>query len=164
MGYFLKSLLVISVLLASTNSYSASAQFQGKRFKAWTGHCESDPQGGRVCYLEQVLKQNGNDLLRAIVGYAPGKPYPTVFFELPPDIDIEAGVSLKVDKKKPIRFRGRCTQLLCSAGFVLNPPMMKQFIKGKTSLVSYSPGPGQAAIRLPVSLMGITAGLKALKQ
>ncbi|MGB0848765.1 MAG: invasion associated locus B family protein [Thiolinea sp.] len=158
------ALAIVSLCSALNNAYAVSGDFEGKRFKAWTGSCESGRQGQNICFLEQVLKQNGNDVLRAIIGYAPGKPYPTVFFELPSGIDIEAGVALKVDKKKSIRFQGRCTQALCSAGFILNPSMMKQFLKGRTAVVTYSPSVGQQLVRLPVSLMGVTAGLKALRR
>ncbi len=152
------------VFLLFGHIQAADHNFKGKRFKAWSGNCEPGQQAAEVCYLEQVLMQNGEEALRAIIGYARGRPNPTVFFELPLGADIEAGVTLQVDNAETIRFRGRCTQLRCSAGFIMDQTIRQQFIKGRKAAVSYMPASGQEPIVLPVSLMGVTAGLNALQQ
>ena len=143
---------------------SFAGNIEGKRFKAWQGGCEVLSDNQEVCYLEQeVADSRGQLLLRAVLGYAPGRPHPTVYFELPAGIHIESGVSLAVGKRKPIRFKGRCSESLCTAGFILQGPAKRHFLKGRQARVSYLPGAGQPAITIPVSLMGVTAGMKALR-
>ena len=150
------SLLIVSV------STQAAGNVQGKRFQDWGGNCQATAQG-RHCYLEQVLHDGQQKVMISVIGYIPGQKTPSMAFELPPNIHLPAGFTLNVDKRAITHFKGKCTQQRCTASFQLTPKILQQFQKSQAAAVSYLSTPSQRPVNLPLSLMGITAGLNALK-
>ncbi|HPQ94506.1 MAG: invasion associated locus B family protein [Thiothrix sp.] len=142
----------------------AMASLQGQRFQDWGGNCEAGAYNRNICYLEQVLSHNDQPLMITVIGYAPGKPMPTIFFELPKDIAIQNGITLQVDNQAPIRFQGQCNETRCTAGFALDQKILAQFRKGRRATVSYQGQADSRQVQLPLSLMGISAGLNALQR
>lgn len=131
---------------------------QGMRFQDWGGNCSH-----QVCYLQQVLSKGEQPYMVTVIGYAQGKPHPTVIFELPPHADVKAGVSLSVDNKAAIKFSGDCQKNICRAGFALDRRMMKQFKKGRRATVTFISKSTKKPEALPVSLMGVSKGLNMLR-
>lgn len=138
-----------------------ASSVQGLQFKNWGGNCEIvDKQ--EVCYLQQILIENKKPLLVTVIGYTDKKKYPTLFLELSADIQPNKSVALRVDRKKAIYFDAQCKNGKCMAGFGMDALMLKQFKKGRRAILSYTNHQGGKR-ELPISLMGITAGLKALQ-
>lgn len=164
MGF--RNIRLLSISLFSLCLLSLSAQaannIQGKRFQDWGGNCQATAQG-RHCYLEQVLHDGQQKVMISVIGYIPGQKTPSMAFELPPNIHLPAGFTLNVDKRAITRFKSKCTQQRCTASFQLTPPILQKFQKGQAATVSYLSTPSQRPVNLPLSLMGITAGLNALK-
>ena len=164
MGFRNIRLLGISLFSLCLLSLSAQAanNIQGKRFQDWGGNCQATAQG-RHCYLEQVLHDGPQKVMISVIGYIPGQKIPSMAFELPPNIHLPAGFTLNVDKRAITHFKGKCTQQRCTASFQLTPKILQQFQKSQAAAVSYLSTPSQRPVNLPLSLMGITAGLNALK-
>jgi invasion protein IalB len=135
---------------------------QGQQFQHWGGNCEIvDKQ--RVCYLQQILTENKKPLLVTVIGYTAEKKYPTLFLELSASVQLNKTIALRVDRKKAIYFDVQCEKGKCMAGFGMDALMLKQFKKGRRAVLSYTNHQGHKR-ELPISLMGVTAGLKALQR
>ncbi|HPE62340.1 MAG TPA: invasion associated locus B family protein [Thiolinea sp.] len=160
---FLRNIPLLLVWGVMLSSQPALASLQGQRFQDWGGNCETGDQNRTVCYLEQVLSHNDRPLMITVIGYAPGNAMPTIFFELPKTIDIRNGIQLQVDNQAPIRFQGHCDETRCTAGFALDRNILAQFRKGRKATVSYQGATNGQQVQLPLSLMGISAGLNALQ-
>lgn len=153
---YIKSSLAGALLLMG--GAAQAADIQGMQFQDWGGNCVE-----QVCYLQQILSKGEAPYMVTVIGYAQGKPYPTVIFELPASAQVQDGVTLQVDNKPPINFAGSCEDGVCRAGFALDPRMMQQFKKGRQATVTFSTGQDGATESLPLSLMGVTKGLNALR-
>jgi invasion protein IalB len=150
--------LVLAGLLCGTLPTQAAGNIQGMRFGDWGGNCDA-----QVCYIQQVLSQGDAPLMVTVIGYAPGKPDPTIIFELPPGIHIKAGVQLQVDNNSPVKFTGSCDKDYCRAGFALDQTIIEQIKRGRTASLSFTPAPKKKPTALPLSLMGVTKGLSMLR-
>ncbi|MFZ1342229.1 invasion associated locus B family protein [Thiothrix eikelboomii] len=154
---------LFSLFILSTQAFAAGT-IQGKRFQDWGGNCQSLAQGqGRHCYLEQVLQDGEQKVMISVIGYRPGQSLPSMAFELPPNIHLAAGFTLSMNQGPITRFKGSCTQQRCTASFQLTASILQQFQRGQTAQLSYLSTPHKRPVDLPLSLMGITAGLKALR-
>jgi len=150
--------LVLAGLLGGALPAQAAGNIQGMRFGDWGGNCD-----GQVCFVQQVLSQNDKPLMVTVIGYAPGKPVPTIIFELPAGSYIKAGVQLQVDNNPSVKFTGSCDKDYCRAGFALDEPMLQQFRKGSKASVTFTPAPKKKPLALPLSLNGIGKALNSLK-
>lgn len=152
---------LFSLLVLSLNT-QAAGNIQGKRFQDWGGNCQATQQG-QHCYLEQVLHDGEQKVMISVIGYLPGQKVPSMAFELPPNIHLPAGFTLSMNERPVTRFKGKCSVQRCTASFQLTAPIVQQFQKGQAATLSYLSTPNQRPVSLPLSLMGITAGLRALK-
>ncbi len=152
---------LFSLLILSLNA-TAAGNVQGKRFQDWGGNCQVTQQG-RHCYLEQVLHDGEQKVMISVIGYLPRQKIPSMAFELPPNIHLPAGFTLSMNERPVLRFKGKCSAQRCTASFQLTPQILQQFQKGQAATVSYLSTPNQRPVNLPLSLMGISAGLNALK-
>lgn len=152
---------LFSLLVLSLNA-TAAGNVQGKRFQDWGGNCQVTQQG-RHCYLEQVLHDGEQKVMISVIGYLPRQPVPSMAFELPPNIHLPAGFTLSIAERPVTRFKGKCSAQRCTASFQLTPQILQQFQKGQAATVAYVSTPHQRPVSLPLSLMGISAGLNALK-
>ncbi|TXH68211.1 MAG: hypothetical protein E6Q83_14050 [Thiothrix sp.] len=152
---------LFSLLVLSLNT-QAAGNIQGKRFQDWGGNCQATQQG-QHCYLEQVLHDGEQKVMISVIGYLPGQKVPSMAFELPPNIHLPAGFTLSMNERPVTRFKGKCSVQRCTASFQLTTPLVQQFQKGQAATLSYLSTPNQRPVSLPLSLMGITAGLRALK-
>ena len=152
---------LLSLFILSTQAL-AVGNIQGKRFQDWGGNCQATAQG-RHCYLEQVLRDGEQKVMISVIGYRPGQSLPSMAFELPPNIHLAAGFTLSINQDPITRFKGSCTPQRCTASFQLTASILQQFQRGQAAQLSYLSTPHQRPVDLPLSLMGITAGLKALR-
>lgn len=160
-----KQVIVMAAMVMPLGLVHAAGAKQGQRFGNWGVQCEADQGNRQVCYLQQVLSEKNQQqpLMVSVVGYGQGKPFPTAIFELPKDVDINQGIQLKVDKYKPVGFKGRCDNRGCRAGFTLDNPLTQQFRKGQRALIAFRKRGAQEATILPVSLKGMAYGLQMVK-
>ncbi|HHC73947.1 MAG TPA: hypothetical protein ENK78_02580 [Thiothrix sp.] len=153
----LSLLVLVSLTLNSANA----ANIQGQRFQDWGGNCEVIERE-QVCYLQQILTERNKPLLVSVIGYTQGKRYPTFVVELQGQADLNKGLFLQIDQNTKLRFTGSCQKQVCTAGFTLDAKMLKQLKKGRKAMLTYTPKVGKTR-KLPISLMGITSGLQALR-
>lgn len=160
-----KQAIVVVAMLLPLGLVQAAGAKQGQRFGNWGVQCETAPNNVQVCYLQQVLsaKNQPQPIMVTVLGYGQGKPFPTAIFELPKDVDINQGIQLKVDKYKPVGFKGKCDQRGCRAGFTLDNPLTQQFSKGQQALIAFRKKGATEPTLLPVSLKGVAYGLKMVK-
>jgi invasion protein IalB len=142
----------------------------GHNFENWTGKCEvsHDAKGkekGLQCFIFQnlVLKSGGQRVLHVAIGYLPELKDPVALFTLPLGISLPPGVSLQVDDGEPMRFPvERCETGGCRAGIKLDEQFVKELENGTSAEVIFDDAARQP-IKVPLSLKGLTAGLKALR-
>lgn len=160
-----KQATVVAAMLLPLGLVQAAGAKQGQRFGNWGVQCETAQNNAQVCYLQQVLsaKNQQQPIMVTVLGYGQGKPFPTAIFELPKDVDINQGIQLKVDKYKPVGFKGKCDQRGCRAGFTLDNPLTQQFSKGQQALIAFRKKGSTEPTLLPVSLKGVAYGLKMVK-
>jgi invasion protein IalB len=164
MGFTKFGLITASLLALGLCSSAAQAagNIQGKRYQDWGGNCQTTDQG-QHCYLEQVLFDGEQKVMISVIGYLPGQKIPSMAFELPPNINLSKGFTLSVNDKPITRFKGQCISQRCTASFHLTPQILQQFQRGQAANLSYISTPNQRPVNLPLSLLGISAGLNALK-
>ena len=156
--------VVITLLLFFTIHVNANS-IDGKSFDNWTARCEK--QGDmESCFIFQnlVLKKGGSRLLHIAVGYLSSKKkIPVILISMPLGISLPPGASIKVDDQEPIKFQiERCEHSGCRGGFKLKESMLKSFSEGKKAVVTFHDGLHEA-INVPITLAGLSDGLKALK-
>lgn len=164
MGFSANKLVMaslVSIVLLSLTA-QAAGNIQGQRFQDWGGNCQATDQG-QHCYLEQVLHDGEQKVMISVIGYLPQQNIPSMAFELPPNIHLPAGFTLSMAERPLTRFKGKCSAQRCTASFQLTPQILQQLQRGQAATVSYLSTPNKKLVKLPLSLMGITAGLKALK-
>lgn len=142
----------------------------GHNFENWTGKCEinrdaSGKEIGRQCFIFQnlVLKAGGQRVLHVAIGYLPGLDEPIALFTLPLGILLPPGVTLRVDDGEPVRFPvERCETGGCRAGIKLEEGLVKELENGTNAEVIFDDA-ARHPIKVPLSLKGLSAGLKALR-
>lgn len=156
--------MVLAALALPFGLAQAGGNIQGQKYGDWGGQCEVAPDKTRVCYIQQVLSQKNQKvpLMITVLGYGKGKRFPTAIFEFPRNsgIDMRQGVQLRVDRYKPVAFKGRCDNRACRAGFTLDNPLTQQFNKGKRVLVAFRKHGQKDPVVYPISLRGVPHGLK----
>lgn len=159
--YGLQASLALGLALVGLGA-NAAGNIQGQQFQDWGGNCEVT-NNQRLCYLEQVLRQGNEVAMVSVLGYEPGATMPRIVFQLPANIHWQANFSLYIEGGAPKRFQGRCQPNRCLAGFELDQAMLQRFQRGKSATLAYTPKKGQKPVQRPISLMGVTEGLRALR-
>jgi len=157
-----KQAMVLVALALPLGLAQAGGNIKGQRYGDWGGQCEIAPDKTRVCYIQQVLAKKGQKtpMMVTVLGYGKGKKFPTLILELPKGVDMKQGVQLRVDRYKPVGFKGRCDNRGCRAGFTLDNPLTQQFNKGKRALIAFKKYGQKKATVLPVSLRGVPHSLR----
>ncbi len=139
----------------------AEAEENGRRFRDWALRC---PQPG-ACVLEQRVFVEGNDetpLVHVAFQTAGEPPRLLASVRVPLGVLLRPGIELSVDGGEPLTFAfHHCRPEGCLALFALDDAMRRGFERGRAAQVRYYLADGRS-LGLPLSLLGITAGLQAL--
>ena len=164
------SLSYISFALASVAAVHAADQ--GAQFQDWMVGCEQvevvadgQPQERETCYIFQniALKESGQRLLHIAVGYIAATGEPAAIITLPLGVFLPPGVALHIDDAEPLRLPvQQCTAAGCRAVLALDEALVDRLRLGREARVNFV-GPNRKEISVPVSLMGLTAGLRSLQ-
>ncbi len=130
-------------------------------FRDWALYCESSGE----CVLQQRVYLEGADeapVLSFVVQSIPETAEPLVMIRLPLGILVEPGLALRVDEGEVQRIPlHHCRADGCLALFPLPNALRQAMQAGKTLKVSFAQLDG-SEVAIPVSLHGVTAGLRAL--
>ncbi len=154
-------------VLALAAGPAAGQPSDGQTFKDWRIRCEQG-QGDepRQCNIFQtvVVSRTEQPILYVAVGYPPGGAGDAVvFITLPLGIHLPSGVTLGVDEGGPVALTlEHCDQGGCHARLRLGRALVASFQAGLVAYVGFRDGLRQP-LRIPVSLKGFTAALKALR-
>lgn len=160
--------LVLVLLTAAAWSSSCLAIEDGQIFKDWRAKCVSSDTAAssneRSCHIFQDLlqKESGKRVLHVAIGYLPKQQPLTIIITLPLGISLPPGIRLRIDEKqqKDLVIQA-CFANGCQAAFQPDQAWLKGLMAGSKAEVIFNNIHNQA-IGVPVSLQGITAGIKAL--
>lgn len=157
--------LMLASLLIFPFSTANAAPKQGQQFKDWVTVCQQIPgKKQQHCHIAQTAsdKVTKKVVLHTMIGYLVGSKDPVAIFILPEKLNNKTKLNLTFDHEFSADFTiQNCDKEVCNAGVPLDGPMMQAFKKGKVTYLKYKIG--QKEKKIPISLMGVSAGLKSLK-
>jgi len=157
------AILALFILLA-TSQLSLAAPKQGQQFKDWVTVCQQIPgQKKQHCHIAQTAsdKVTQKVVLHTMIGYLVGSKEPVAIFIIPDKLKQKHKLNLTFDHKFSAEFTVQsCDKDACNAGVPLDKAMMAAFKKGKVVYLKYKVGKKDK--KIPISLMGVSSGLKAL--
>lgn len=156
--------VIFSLLAVYTTSMAAK---DGQIYKDWKIQCAKDKAGNSsdYCHIFQnlVSKEGDKRILHIAVGYAPGHKDPAVIITMPLGLSLPPGVTIQVDENQSKRFPFQaCFQTGCQVGFPLDNVILNQYKSGNKAIITFFDLKRQS-IKIPVSLSGFSAAIKALK-
>ena len=154
------------LLLCVVVRIASAAPANGQNFQDWSAQCAAtEDESAARCYIFQnlVLTQNGQRLLHVAIGYSHGSTRPTAALTVPLGVSLKPGLKLQVEDGAITRIRyDRCDPNGCVGTLVLNGQLLYALkMRGKAS-VTFEDADGREVV-VPVSLMGLTAGLESLQ-
>lgn len=160
------SLLILIPSLLFVNNSTAKTLKTGTAFKDWIVACQIVAQTKKKhCHIAQTTnnKKGNKMVLHTMVGKLPGQKKAVVIFTLPKLINLDTKIRLIIDSKFETRFSlKQCNKKTksCHSGFPIGKKLLRAFKKGKVAYFTYKRG--EKDVRIPISLRGFTAGLRAL--
>ena len=146
------------VILLSAPETGADTE---KVYQDWALRCQDDGS----CKLEQQVYVKGADKapLVHVIFHSQSQSHDLVMLLLVPlGVMLSPGLQLQVDQGTPQTFPlHHCRSEGCLAIFQLSPELRQSLEAGREAKVGFHTLNG-SSIGVPVSLLGITAGLKAL--
>lgn len=137
---------------------------QEQRFKNWTVNCYAQATINKTnCLLMQtiVLKETNSRLIQ--IAMVKQKQEISGRITVPLGVFLPNGVELQIDKGEASRFPLiHCDQQGCHTTIRIKPEFLQSLKAGNQLKVTFS-DITQRSIGVPVSLLGFTAGFKALK-
>ena len=156
----------IALLLAMPGVAGAQAvEETGARHGDWQEACEQDPRKGRICFIFQRLRFEGRVAANLTVGYKPPAFGPVAVINMPLGaVLLPEGVRIETDQDvlgwAPFRF---CDRRGCHVETEIEPKLLDAMQKGLDASLLVRDLNGRE-LRLPFSLRGFTAGLRALRR
>ncbi len=138
----------------------------GTVYKDWVMSCQPIPKMNKQhCHIAQTASnpKTNQYVLHTMIGRIVGQNIPIVVFIIPKMLGKGAKLTLAFGPKMAIDFKvANCDKKTktCSAALPLDAQIKKAFKKGKVAYLIYKQG--KKDVKIPISLLGITAGLKAL--
>jgi len=157
--------ILFCLLLAAPITHAIT---DGQTFQDWRATCiDSGSQQKQVtnCHIFQDLlqKESGKRVLHIAIGHLPDKKPLAVIITLPLGISLPPGLSMRINEKDsrqvPLQ---ACFANGCQAAFELEPKWEKLLSTGNSAEVIFYNIHNQP-ISIPVSLKGISTGIKALR-
>lgn len=150
--------LIIVLMLLSVPDSDADTE---KAYQDWALRCQDD----ETCKLEQQVFVKGADKapLVHVIFHSQGQSHDlATLLVVPLGVLIGPGLQLRVDGGSPQTFPlNHCRSEGCLAVFPLSTELRQSLEAGREAQLSFHTLNGRR-IGVPVSLLGITAGLKAL--
>jgi invasion protein IalB len=161
--------MIVFALLPISPSNGAQKFTRSKVFGDWILQCSKDDSPKSTakerCNLKQrMLNKKGQVMMQVVVGRIGNQKHLSAVFTLPLGFSIPKGVSISVDKNKPRKLTvNTCLQGGCIAETKINWAMRKEMSAGKQLKVAMTVGGKSQLIELPISLKGISNGIKSIK-
>ncbi len=155
-------LLAFSLIYVPVNATPKS----GTVYKDWVVSCQPIPKTKKQhCHIAQTASnpKTNKYVLHTMIGRIVGQSMPIVVFIIPKMLGKNAKLKLAFGPKMSIDFKvANCDKKTktCSAALPLDNPIQKAFKKGKVAYLIYKQGKKET--RIPISLLGVSAGLNAL--
>lgn len=120
-------------------------------------------RGGGECLLVQSLVSRASGAMLAQVVLQRQGADATLALRVPTGVSLASGIGYRVGAG-PLHDLDwmRCDAALCLALRLLPEDELRAILRGREMLVGFRPLPGSRPLNLPVSLMGVTAGWRAL--
>ena len=156
--------LAIFFVLTSV-AEAQSVRQTGRIFRDWTEACEAGKQGHEVCFVFQRVSYQGKQVANITLGFKPGKSGPVAVINMPLGaVHLPDGLRVRTDQGVDgwgaFKF---CDKRGCHVELDVEPQLfaaMKAGVKGWLLFYDLR----REAIQLPVSLLGVTAGLQSLQR
>lgn len=150
----------------------------GKKYQDWQAVCEKMPVPGQegqaasappdteVCFIVQgaTHEQSGEQISQVAIGNTPNTNEPFIQVRINPKVGIfvRAGLELRVGEGEPLRFNYEfCGPRGCQATSKITQALLESLRKGRDAAISMHNG--RQVVKIPVSLLGFTAGYASLK-
>jgi invasion protein IalB len=160
---------VAALYLTMTLTFPAVAgNPHGKSFKDWRVHCNSSSGAPSVCIMVQdvVFKSSRKRVLQFVIRYIEDGKTLIADIILPLGIYLPAGVTMQIDKGQvfeiPIEICTDGRMRGCRARFSFDKALLASVKGGAKANIGFQDS-RQTPVAVPVSLAGVTAGLKAIK-
>ena len=153
-------LLTLAALASSAVLAQDAAEH---RYGNWLVRCPDDSSGR--CFLSQtvLMQGSGQRMFEVGIGFLADGSTPTMVLTAPLGIYLPYGLRLQVDSTEPRRVLiERCNSDGCHTEIALSPTFLRQLKRGMSMFVVFGDAAGQR-FRFPVSLQGLTAGMKRLQ-
>ncbi len=158
----------LALLLGLWLPTAAGAEAEGgAQFQDWTVTCAPAGAETRACALTQRLADPSDGRFLGEVGLNPlgsGAERRLVMVLRTPDgVLLTARPAFRVGAGEPVALVWHsCAEARCSALLTLEPAHITALRRGLTMVVGYQPLGRDGPVTFPVSLRGVTAGLRAL--
>jgi invasion protein IalB len=149
-----KQTLVAILVAAPAIADPPHARVPVRGFADWRLDCTGEP-----CFTRtSVLGADGSEVLR--LSLLPGEP-PTLAVATPLALYLPDGLTLAVGAEPPLRLVWRtCGPAGCEARLAVSPELAAALRRERAASVTFTPADG-VPVRVPVSLVGYTAALRA---
>lgn len=137
----------------------------GRVHQDWREGCEPDVGGGELCFIYQRVRRDGRAAANVTIGYKGGRKTPIAVINMPlASALLPDGLRIETDKGvvgwAPFRF---CDKRGCHVEMDLDPLLLRSMKAGAKAWLIVRDLKGRQT-RLPLSLLGFTAGLEALSK
>ena len=163
--FFAVAALFVAIILAFP---SVAGNPHGKLFKDWRVHCNSSSGAPSVCIMLQdvVFKSSRKTALQFVIRYIEDGKTLIGDIILPLGIHLPSGVTIQIDEGQvfeiPIEICTDSRMRGCRARFSFDKALLTSLKAGTNANIVFQDS-RQSPVAVPVSLAGVTAGLKAIK-
>lgn len=146
----------------------AASPRDGQQIQDWTLRCaQPSPDQPEVCEMfQRQVDEQGNEVLRAVIGKLPNNPNPGFLIILPLGISLPAGTFVRIDDGKEVAVPvERCVAhgfQGCRVELLLDPDLMALLKRGRQATVGFHAYDREGQVQrvdVPISLLGFTAAL-----
>lgn len=166
-GILAGALAALLLALGVPARLGAQPVANGTEFGDWTVVCAAEAVGQTICALAQTLADPADGRLLAEIGLNPIGSGPdarlVMVLRTPSSMLLTVRPAFRVGAGPTVPLNWHtCAGETCSALLTLEPDDIAAMRRGLTMIVGYQPVHLDQPLTFPVSLRGITAGLRAL--
>lgn len=163
MNGWISRLAAAAAVVAPLTVAAQAPRDTGATHQDWREACEPVSAGREVCFIYQRLAYQGRTAANVTIGYKPNVAGPVMVVNMPlgavllPD-GLRIETDRNVDGWAPFRF---CDTRGCHVETELEPRLVAALRAGGKAWLAFR-DLREEEVRLPFSLLGLTAGLNAL--